>query len=92
MQTAVVAVNVVHFKPQLLNHLKVVVNNKSLRKPGTQAVLDLLCSANLSQIRVLESFFLYIVCKITFCLTAGTDIFKVTAQLRNLSDCKMVFP
>ncbi len=62
MQAAVVAVNVVHFKPQLLHHLKVVVNDKRLGKLGIKAVLDCLCPANLTHKHVSESrTFLYTV-------------------------------
>lgn len=55
LQTAVVAVYVVYFKPQLLHHLKVVVNDKSLGKLGIKAVLDFLCPANLTQTHISES-------------------------------------
>lgn len=50
LQTRVVTVNVVDFKSQLLYHLKVVVQDEVLGKRGIKAVLDFLCSANLTHI------------------------------------------
>ena len=52
---AVFTVNVVEFKPQLLHHLKVVVQDEALGELGIKAVLDFLCSSDLTQTCVLES-------------------------------------
>lgn len=49
LQTAVFSINIVHFKPQLLHHLKVVVEDNRLGKLGTEAVLDFLRATNLTQ-------------------------------------------
>lgn len=60
MQAADVAVNVVQFKPQLLHHLKVVVNHKSLGKLGIEAVLDFLRPSNLTQTDVSQSWTFFV--------------------------------
>lgn len=51
MQAAVLTVDVVHFKLQLLHHLKVVVDDKRLGEAGIKGVLYFLCPANLTQTR-----------------------------------------
>lgn len=55
MQAACLAVDVIHFKPQLLHHLEVVVDDKGLGKLGVKAVIDFLCPTNLTQRNVPES-------------------------------------
>lgn len=49
LQAAVVTVDVVHFKPELLHHLKIVVNDKGFGELGVQAVHDFLRPANLKR-------------------------------------------
>lgn len=49
LQTAVFAVDVIDFKPELLHHLKVVVNDERFGELGVQAVHDLLRPANLKR-------------------------------------------
>ena len=49
LQITVFTVNIVHFQPQLLHHLKVVVQDEALGKFRIKAVLDFLRSANLTQ-------------------------------------------
>ena len=55
LQTAVFAVDVVHFKLQLLHHLKVVVDDKLLGEAWIKAVVYFLCPANLTQTHVTGS-------------------------------------
>lgn len=50
-QTEVFTVDVIHFKPELLHHLKIVVNDKRFGELGVQAVHDSLCPANLKRYR-----------------------------------------
>lgn len=51
MHTAGITVNVVDLETQLLHHLKVVVDDKCLRKLGVETVHDPLCPANLTDTR-----------------------------------------
>lgn len=46
-QAGILTVYVVHFKPQLLHHLKVIVDDKCLGKLWAEAVQDFLRPANL---------------------------------------------
>lgn len=49
LQAAVVTVDVIQFKPELLHHLKIVVNDKGFGELGVQAVHDFLRPANLKR-------------------------------------------
>lgn len=73
LQTAVFTVDVIQFKPELLHHLKIVVNEKRFGELGVQAVHDFLRPADLKRLGFQSHVPL---CKLVFDFTAFISYLK----------------
>lgn len=84
LQTAVFTVDVIHFKPELLYHLKIVVNDNRFGELGVQAVHDCLRPAYLKRYGF-QSHVPF--CKIVFDFTAVGDAILIVCSTCFHDDC-----